>query len=160
MRCILYVLLPVFFLSCKTTSYFIVRHAERETAAMGGDVPLSAAGKERAQSLRDLLASRHIQHIYTTDYARTRATAQPLADALQLPINKYDPRDTSFIRLLKGLKGNVLVVGHSNTVDDIVNGLTGERTITSDLPDSQYGDLFVVKKKGNHYTFSHAHFGN
>ena len=47
--------------------------------------------------------------------------------------------------------GNVLVVGHSNTVDDIVNGLMGISEF-SDLPDTEYGSLFIVKKKGNKYS--------
>jgi hypothetical protein len=52
-----------------------------------------------------------------------------------------------------------LIVGHSNTVDDIVNKLTGQNLL-QDLPNSQYGDLFIVKKKGNNYSFSKARFGN
>jgi hypothetical protein len=46
----------------------------------------------------------------------------------------------------------VLVVGHSNTVDDIVNGLTGRAEMT-DLADNEYGNAFIVKRKGSSYTF-------
>ena len=52
------------------------------------------------------------------------------------------------------------MVGHSNTVDNLVNGLTGETTLSGDLPDSAYGDLFVVKRKGKTYEFDKKRFGD
>lgn len=153
-------LLAFIFVSCKTTTYFIVRHAEKETAvAMTSDVPLSAAGKQRAEALKDVLKDEHIQHIYSTNFVRTKSTAQPLADAIHVPVEVYDPGDTSFVWKLKSMQGNVLIVGHSNTVDDLVNGLMGKKEINGDLPDSEYGDLFVVKKRGKHFSFEKKHFG-
>jgi phosphohistidine phosphatase SixA len=84
----------------------------------------------------------------------------PLSSSIGLMIELYDPRDTSFVtRLRKIEKGKVLVVGHSNTVDDIVNNLVGQTKISGDLPDSQYGDLFVVERKGKKYSFDKKHFG-
>jgi 2,3-bisphosphoglycerate-dependent phosphoglycerate mutase len=151
----------LFLSSCKTTSYFVVRHAEKETAgSMSGDVPLSAAGKQRAEALKDLLLRENIKSIYATNFIRTKSTAQPLADADSLAIEIYDPRDTAFILGLRARsKGNVLIVGHSNTVDDMVNRVMGSRVIPGDLPDSQYGDLFVVKRRGKKYSFEKKHFG-
>lgn len=148
-------------LSCKTTTYYIVRHAEKETAnTMTGDVPLSAAGKQRAEALKETLEKESIKHIYSTNFVRTKSTAQPLADAIHVAIEIYDPKDPAFINKLESVEGNVLIVGHSNTVDDLVNGLTGKKEISGDLPDSEYGDLFVVKKKGNRFSFQKKHFGN
>ena len=147
-------------LSCKTTTYFIVRHAEKETATtMTADVPLSAAGKQRAEALKERLKNEHIQHIYSTNFLRTRTTAQPLADLLHLPVEIYEVNDSAFIHKLRAVDGNVLIVGHSNTVDDLVNGLTGRTEINGDLPDPEYGDLFVVRKKGNQFSFEKKHFG-
>jgi len=150
-------------LSCKTTSYYIVRHAEKETTmtntAMTSDVPLSAAGKQRAEALKELLQNENIKHVFSTNYIRTKSTAQPLVDAIQIPIETYDPKDPQFVSKLKGLNGNSLIVGHSNTVDDVVNELTGKKEIQGDLPDSAYGDLFVVKKKGKRMIFEKKHFG-
>jgi 2,3-bisphosphoglycerate-dependent phosphoglycerate mutase len=151
----------VLLVSCKATTYYIVRHAEKEpTTTMTSDVPLSDAGRQRAQALRMLLQNGNIRHIFSTNYIRTRSTVQPLADALHLPVEIYDPKDTTFISKLKALKGNVLVVGHSNTVDDLVNSLSGRREVEGDLADSQYGDLFIVKKKGSRLVFEKKHFGN
>lgn len=155
----------VFLLSCKTTTYYIVRHAEKESAttmsgnAMTSDVPLSEAGKQRAQALKDLLQKENVKYIFSTNYIRTKSTVQPLANDLNVPIEIYDPKDPGFVSKLKSLNANVLVVGHSNTVDDLVNELAGKKEVNGDLPDSEYGDLFVIKKKGNQIVFEKKHFG-
>jgi broad specificity phosphatase PhoE len=146
--------------SCKSTSYFIVRHAEKQTATnMTNDVPLSGLGQERAEALKSVLISEHIRAIYSTKFSRTISTAQPLAQALNLQIQSYDPNDTSFMRSLRNKRENLLIVGHSNTVDNIVNTLMGSNMIPGDLPETQYGDLFVVKRTGKHYSFERRHFG-
>jgi phosphohistidine phosphatase SixA len=146
---------------CRTTRYYIVRHAEKEaaTAMMLSDVPLSEKGMQRAEALKEILLRKKIGRIFSTNYNRTRATAQPLSAATGVRIESYDLADSAFIPQLKRLThGTVLIVGHSNTVDDLVNGLTG-KIILQDLPDAQYGDLFLVKKRGNSYRFSKSRFG-
>lgn len=146
--------------SCSSTNYYIVRHAEKvpSDGMMSSDVPLSEAGKARAAALYGALNNKNIKTIYATPYLRTQGTAQPLSTAIGVPVQTYKPGDTAFIQQLKGLTNNVLVVGHSNTVDDIVNGLTG-KSLLKDLPDTQYGDLFIVKKKGGKYSFEQKRFG-
>ncbi len=157
----IFVITAVFLISCKTTSYFVVRHAEKAEATMSSDVPLSEAGKQRAEALRELLKKEGISHIYSTNYQRTKSTAQPLATATQQTIETYNPGDTGFVTRVKQLgKGNVLIVGHSNTVDNLVNALMGRNVIPNDLPESQYGDLFIVRKKGKKYSFETKRFGN
>jgi broad specificity phosphatase PhoE len=155
----------VLILSCKTTTYYIVRHAEKESSAamtsntMSSDVPLSEAGKQRAEALRELLQKENIKYIFSTNYIRTKSTVQPLSHAINIPIEVYDPKDAGFVKKLKSLDGNALIVGHSNTVDDLVNELAGKKEINGDLSDSEYGDLFVVKKKGSTLSFEKKHFG-
>jgi broad specificity phosphatase PhoE len=149
--------LPVllFLLSCKSTTWYVVRHAERENgAAMVSDPPLSAEGEKQAIDLKNYLQDKNIKTIYSTNYARTVATAEPIRKALGLTLKIYDPKknDQLIDELKKNSDGNVLVVGHSNTVDDVVNGLTGEAKMT-DLADTEYGNVFIVKKKGNRYSF-------
>jgi phosphohistidine phosphatase SixA len=147
--------------SCRTATYYIVRHAEKEPVnTMSSDVPLSDSGKQRAQALKQLLEKENIRHIFSTNYIRTKSTAQPLADAIHVPIEVYDPKDSTFVSKLKTLDGSTLIIGHSNTVDDLVNELAGKKEINGDLPDPEYGDLFVVKRKGNHFSFEKRHFGN
>ncbi|MDB5197413.1 MAG: hypothetical protein JWP88_1784 [Flaviaesturariibacter sp.] len=148
--------------SCSTTTYYVVRHAEKEAqgAGMSSDVPLSAAGTERAKALAGALHNKHIQYIYSTNTIRTKTTAQPLAETIGASVETYDPRDTAFVSYVKGRgKGAALIVGHSNTVDDIVNKFLGRKEL-SDLPDSQFGDLFIITRKGKNYTYSKSHFGN
>ena len=152
-------LLPFVLLSCRATKYYIVRHAEKEVATtMTSDVPLSEKGKQQALSLKEILLHKKIHHIFSTSYARTIATAQPLSTASGIPIVIYNPADTTFITQLRKLpRANILIVGHSNTVDDLVNALTG-KSLLQDLKDSQYGDLFFVSKQGKRYRYSRSSF--
>lgn len=150
------------FSSC-THSYYIVRHAEKATqeANMSSDVPLTEKGKQRAEQLKEILKNNKIGLVYSTNTIRTKSTAQPTADYFHLPIETYGPRpDSAFIALLKSKKKNTLVVGHSNTVDDIVNMLCGRREVAGDLPDAEYNNLFIVKKKGKRCIYSALKYGN
>lgn len=155
-------IVTVFVLSSCTTTYYVVRHAEKETATtMSSDVPLSATGRQRAEALKDELLSHNIKHLFATPTRRTTATLQLLSNAIHIPIIAYS-NDTlnQFINRLRAIKNsNVVIAGHSNTVDDIVNKLSGKKFIAGNLPETAFGDLFVVKRKGNTYTFFKGHFG-
>jgi broad specificity phosphatase PhoE len=154
---LLYFLL--FLSACKTSHVYVVRHAEKETNTMISDVPLSAAGKERALALAAMLGKRPITHFYSTNYSRTFYTIAPLADAKGVLVEIYSTVDSAFIEKVKSSKGSdVLIAGHSNTVDDIVNRLTGEKTLT-DLADSAYGDLFILTRKKGQYQLTRKRFG-
>ena len=102
-------------LSCKTTSYYIVRHAEKETSTTNGtmtsDVPLSNAGKQRAEALKELLQKENIKHVFSTNYIRTKSTAQPLVDAIHIPIQIYDPKVPQFISQLKAVARRARSIG-------------------------------------------------
>jgi len=106
-------------------AFIVVRHAEKTTA--GSDPGLSAAGRERADSLARSLADADLVAIYTTDFRRTRDTLAPTATAQRLPVTIYDADEpaTALATRLKAVhrKGTVLVAGHSNTVPDIVAAL-------------------------------------
>ena len=164
--------LPVFlilFSSCNSVKYFIVRHAEKASPSDGtvmstpNDPPLSAAGKVRAIELREELKGRSVTHIFSTNTIRTISTAQPLNELRgATTIELYNTRDSLdfFIEKLKAIKkGNSLIVGHSNTVDDIVNKLCGEKKIPGDLPDTEYDNLYIVTKKGKRMKFENKTFG-
>jgi 2,3-bisphosphoglycerate-dependent phosphoglycerate mutase len=157
-------LLTVFSLllaSCQTTQYFIVRHGEKSapSSAMSSDVPLSPAGEERAIALRERLKGQHIQYIYSTNYTRTKSTARPTAESVGAGIETYDPKDTTFVgRVLARGKGNALIVGHSNTVDDLVNRFMG-KSLLQDLPDTAYNNLFIITRKGKKLSFSRERYG-
>jgi phosphohistidine phosphatase SixA len=148
-------IVSLLFLSCSHT-YYVVRHAERATAGpnMSNDVPLSEAGRQRAQVLRDRLKRKKIAEIYSTNTIRTKSTAEPTAKHFGLEIRIYGPRpDSAFIQLLESKRRNILVVGHSNTVDDVVNMLCRKTVIASDLSESEYDNFFIIKIKGRKRVF-------
>ena len=128
---------------------FLVRHAERADAGMaaakmaGADPELSDAGKARARALAMLLKDARITAIFTTEYKRTRDTAQPLAAATGVAVTTIDSKDAAtLIDKLKASSGNVLVVGHSNTVPDIIKALGVGEPVA--IADDQFDNLFVV----------------
>lgn len=169
MRLIYLILLLVFISSCKPVKYFVVRHAEKELPSAGvvmntlNDPPLSAAGKVRAIELMEELKTENIQYIFSTNTTRTISTAQPLNQLRgATTIELYNTRDSLdfFIQKLKAIKkGNSLIVGHSNTVDDIVNKLCGEIKVSKDLPDTEYDNLYMVTKKGKRMKFENKTYG-
>jgi broad specificity phosphatase PhoE len=150
--------------SCSPSySYYIVRHAERATqgAGMSSDVPLSETGQQRAQALKYQLQNAKVDEIFSTNTLRTRSTVKPLADTLQKTIQIYGPRpDSAFIANLRSKRKNIVIVGHSNTVDDIANGLAGKTVIPADLPETQYGDLFIVTVRGKKIGFKTSKYGD
>jgi len=128
---------------------FVVRHAERADGGGGGmntpatDPPLSAAGQERAARLAKVLRSADIRAIFTTEFIRTRQTAAPTAQALPLPavaIPSNDP--AAVIAKARAATGNVLIVGHSNTVPDLLTRLGIRAEIA--IGDTEFDNLFVV----------------
>ena len=154
-KAFLYLILA-FFASCSPVKYYIVRHAEKASQGpnMSSDVPLSDKGKQRAMALKELLKEKKIGYVYSTNTIRTRTTAAPVAEYFSIPIQVYDPMPKdSFINKLKSLNKNTLIVGHSNTVDDIVNKLYNEIKVPKDLPDSVYNNLYIITRKGSKMNF-------
>lgn len=169
MRIIFFLFLTLGMAACSPVKYFIVRHAEKEIPAAGttmitsGDPALSPAGKVRAIELREELKNENIRTIFSTNTVRTISTAQPLSNLIGIPVILYNSANDSldfFIQRIKSIRqGNVLIVGHSNTVDDIVNKLCTFILIPADLKDSEYDNLFIVTKKGKKYEFSVKTYG-
>lgn len=145
------ILVVVCCISCSHKVY-VVRHAERADAGtntmMSSDPPLSAEGTKRAEYLQQLFTAKKIAAVYSTNTVRTKSTAKPTADYFKLPINIYGPRpDSVFVNRIKILKKNSLIVGHSNTVDDVVNLLLNKAQL-SDLPEEEYNKLYIITVKG------------
>ena len=128
---------------------FVVRHAERADggatgATMGNTDPeLSDAGKARAQSLATVLKDSGIKAIYVTEFKRTQHTAAPLAAALGIQPTVVPSKDMAgLMEKLKAGSGNALVVGHSNTVPDVIRQLGVAEPVK--LSDADYDWLFIV----------------
>lgn len=119
---------------------YIVRHAEKAVAE--SDPPLSERGKQRAQTLAQMLQKAKLQAIYSTPYQRTQQTVQPLAEQLQLKVSNYRPSEAeALLEQIVSRAENALIVGHSNTVPALVSALGG---YSEKLTEQDYGDLFQL----------------
>ena len=138
-----------FFESQATTTIIFVRHAER--ASVPADDPgLSEAGKQRVaeltRQLKDADVVAGIDAIYSTPFRRTQETVQPIADALDLPINTYDPSDTEAVleRILKAHKGKIiLVVAHSDTVPVLIANLGASKKVPP-IHEDEYDNIYII----------------
>ena len=92
------------------------------------DVPLTAKGEARAQELLRVAGDTGVDAVYATPTIRAMSTGKPLAAAIgdSLRIVYETPE---IIRRLKTRHWGqvVVVVGHSDTVPQIVEGLTGTK---------------------------------
>ncbi|MBC3831793.1 histidine phosphatase family protein [Undibacterium amnicola] len=125
---------------------FIVRHGEKVDESR--DPLLSAQGKNRAMNLANILRDADVKRIYVTEFQRTQMTAAPLAEARQLSLTPYAAKESrSLANQLSATDSNALVVGHSNTLIDILQGL-GVHT-AKNVADDEYDRLIVVHLNKN-----------
>jgi 2,3-bisphosphoglycerate-dependent phosphoglycerate mutase len=134
----------------KATTFIILRHAEKEPA--GKDPNLSSDGLLRAEALRYMFSGVDISAVYSTPYNRTRQTVNPLARDKGIPITEY-PASKLSIELINEILAahrgkTVVIVGHSNTVPEILKVLSGN-SFTAAISESQYDNLFVVNYTDN-----------
>lgn len=147
--------------SVQAQTFIVVRHGEKAvvaadaTAREKSDPPLSEAGLKRAERLANLLADEPIVEIWSTNYKRTQSTVAVVAENAGVRIQIYSSKPDSTAALIQRIKGfseGVFVIaGHSNTLDDIVNFITGEIIIPADLDESEYDNLFVLRKEGEKF---------
>jgi broad specificity phosphatase PhoE len=137
----------------EVTTVVIVRHAEKAQDDPK-DPTLSPAGQARAEALASALDSAGVAAIYSTQYKRNILTAEPLAKRLGLSvIRKPIAGETATYakelarEVLAKEKGKtVLIVGHSNTVPELVQAFSG--STIAPLSDADYDQIFVVVVQG------------
>ena len=134
--------------SSQTTVIYLTRHAEKGLRGPDDeDPPLSAKGRARAKALTEHLKDAEIAAIYVTQHRRTQETAAELARLRSLSPHVVPAGSTQELvdHLLRHHRGErVLVVGHSNTVPEIIAALGVATPVVMDERD--YGDLFVVTR--------------
>ena len=138
-----YFLLLSAFLSTATaqSTTFIVRHAEKADATKDPD--LSEVGRARAEALAKMLKDANITAIYATEFKRTQQTATPLAKALSITITTLPAKDNAaLIAKLRTSTGNALVVGHGDTIPDLIKALGMSDPIN--VAENDYDNLFAV----------------
>lgn len=131
-------------------SFFVMRHLQKAT---GDDPGLTPEGQACAQRLSAWLSNRGISAIYASTTRRARETAAPVAAATRVTAQDYAPADSAALaaRVLAET-GSVLVVGHSNTVPDIVERLGGTRPAPID--ESRFGEVWQVSRNGGATTMT------
>ena len=136
--------------AASTTTLFVMRHAEKVTVAPDDPDPaLSQAGEARALELAQHFGrapkGQGLDAIIVSEFQRTQATVRPLANRLGIPVivvPAKEPAQAAKRALSENRGGRVLIVGHSNTVPDIVKELSGEDV--GEMAETEYGIVYVV----------------
>lgn len=120
---------------------YVTRHYD--TPAGERDPDLTATGQARAAALARWFAGKKLATIYVTQFKRTRQTVALLVARDGATPVVYGPAPSpEFLTGLKASTGDVLVVGHSNTVPDIVAGVGGEKP--GPIAHEDFGGLWIV----------------
>ncbi|QED37521.1 histidine phosphatase family protein [Antarcticibacterium arcticum] len=145
----------------QATVYYFIRHAEKDTTDPDEKDPeLIPAGIQRAEKWAGVFKDISFDHIYSSNYKRTRATAQKIADSQQKDVEIYDASKLNDEEFQKKTEGKtVLVVGHSNTNPQFVNFILEEDKY-EDIPDAENGSLFIVSVLPNGKKYSQVLYIN
>jgi len=136
--------------SATSTTIVLVRHAEKELGAIS-DAPLSPEGEQRADRLANMFGDTQqfgrIRKIYVTNTRRTQQTALRLSQRLGINSEVVDAKTESAELARRVLSENLgsraLVVGHSNTVPEIVKALSGSDAVPP-IGENEYDTMYVV----------------
>jgi len=134
--------------AASTTTVFVMRHAEKATVPPE-DPPLSHAGEARAMELAQQFGrapkGQRLDAIIVSEFRRTQETVRPLANRLGIPVivvPASDPARAAERALDENRGGRVLIIGHSDTVPDIVQELSGEEV--GPMRETEYGIVYLV----------------
>src|SRR4051812_12262833 len=136
--------------SATTTTIVLVRHAEKQPGTID-DAPLTPQGEQRAAHLAQMFGDGEpfgrVQRIYITDTQRSRQTAEDLAQRLNLKpvvVESGKSVDALADRVLSENRGGLaLVVGHSNTVSQLVAKLAHADKVPP-IGDEEFDTMYVV----------------
>ena len=125
--------------------YYVMRHLH--TPEGERDPDLTAEGRRQAALLAGWFGRERPAAIYVSRYKRSEQTAAPLAARLGLTPIVYDPADTpGLVARVRAGPCPALIVGHSNTVPDIVAQLGGARP--APLVHADFGDIWRIGPGG------------
>ncbi len=120
---------------------YVMRHLN--TPAGATDPDLTDEGQRNAARLATWFGRDQPAVIYVSKPKRAQQTAAPLASRLGLTPITYDPADTSaLIAAVSKQTRTILIVGHSNTVPDIIARLGGQRP--PPLVHEDFGDIWKI----------------
>jgi len=147
------------------TTIILVRHAEKADDE-AADPSLSAAGQARAEALQEALRHQPIDAVYTTQLQRTALTAAPVIDVHQPEVKEHIVTRANVPYHVASLADTlrtqhpgetVLVVGHSNTIPELVEAVSGYPV--APLTEKQYDRLYLVRHAGDTATLLTVRYG-
>lgn len=141
------------------TIFIVARHAEKEEN--GNNPALTPKGQMRARLIPQILAAEGLDFIFSTSFRRTMETAFPSQKAFGIPIQIYN-QTVALTTMLQTkqefVDKKILIIGHSNTVPEIITQLGGPNNI--DIGHEDYSNLFFIHYQENQKTnFLHLKFG-
>jgi phosphohistidine phosphatase SixA len=122
---------------------YLIRHAEQMQDVE--DPPLTDAGHQRAKVWLGILRDAGIKVVYTSKKRRTKQTGEPIAQALNIPLEAMKRRDVAGLvdRLrTRHADDAALIVSHSRMIPKLLKELGHLEDVTIDLDD--YGNLFII----------------
>ncbi|KXK38378.1 MAG: phosphoglycerate mutase [Bacteroidetes bacterium OLB9] len=134
--------------------FYLVRHAEKDTAGAVPDPLLSDIGLERAAKIADIMKGTRVDAIYSPINLRCMYTVDSLADIKAMRLQPYENKGLN--KLIEKIKtsedfNRIFMVGHSNTIPSIANTLAGKDYFKQIFDEDEYGNFIIVvlKKSGN-----------
>lgn len=148
---------------------YVVRHAQKNQSPVWSDIgnlrPLSPKGARCAARLSKIMENRGIAAVYASETTRTTATGVAVSttrDGVEVIGDDTTLKPTAeFVEQLKERHLDdkaILLVGHSNTVDDLVVAfrpdveqclekfrLAERGAPMKGVPETQYGDIWRLK---------------
>ncbi len=136
----------------------VVRHANagRRSAYKGDDRlrPLSTRGRDRAVALVPLLSRYRPQRVLSSPFIRCCETVQPIAEALDLPVESIDElaegNGADAVKLVRRMAGESAVLcTHGDVASEILGSLVPQPDAASrsDLR-LQKGEVWVIQSTG------------
>ena len=131
--------------SDKTTTYYLIRHAEKDRTNTTNKNPnLNSNGVIRAEKWAKHFENIVLDAVYSTDYNRTQQTAAPTAKSKDLIVQSYNSSKMYDSIFKKNTKGKtVLVVGHSDTTPVFANIILGQKKYKN-MADNDNASLYIV----------------
>jgi phosphohistidine phosphatase SixA len=121
---------------------YFMRHAEQVLDVE--DPPLTEVGHRRAEAWASILRNAGIKVVYTSKKKRTRQTGEPIAKALNIPLESMPRSDVAGLvdRLRTGDDEAVLIISHIRTIPKLFKELGVSETV--EIPRDEYGNLIIV----------------
>ena len=125
---------------------YVIRHGEKEQT--GTDPALTEAGRQRAAAWAEMFQLIDLDIVLTSDALRTRETGGIIARSLGLPQKELPMQDVAGLTDLIEFDhedDNVLIVGHTETIPQILTNLGSTEAV--EVSKSDFANLFVVVRQ-------------